>query len=293
MGLDKAKLIAAFEEIIGWPYASPGTNDRNGIDCSGAFVRAYRLQGAGIYHGSNTIYRKHCSAVGPTKGAKLEPGMAVFKHRSDGKEPSQFRGDGIGNLYHIGLVTSVNPLRIVHATTPAAKADSTLGQWSRWGRLALAENEAADSGDNGEAGYGVLSSHECVISLFDKPGGVSVAVVPRGTKLTVTRETDLCLIPFGRVTYNGQTGWVNLHLTSRGKEGEADGGPAGPFPRAGRVMAANGKPVKLRRTAGLREEVWRLMPAGARVQILGEKGEWYKANYNGHRGYVLKEFITG
>ena len=39
------RLIADFEDCIGWPYAAPGTNDHRGIDCSGMFVRAFRLQG--------------------------------------------------------------------------------------------------------------------------------------------------------------------------------------------------------------------------------------------------------
>ena len=62
--LDVNKLIASVEECLGWPYVSPGTNDSRGIDCSGLFVKAYRDQGASIYHGSNTIYRKYCSEKG-------------------------------------------------------------------------------------------------------------------------------------------------------------------------------------------------------------------------------------
>lgn len=134
--IDRDKLIASFEEIIGWPYESPGTNDRNGIDCSGAFVRAFRTQGGSIYHGSNTIYRQYCSETGKiTSISQLQPGMAVFKHRNDGNEPDKFKKDGIGNLYHIGLVTFVSPLRIIHATPPKAKVDYELGNWGYWGKL--------------------------------------------------------------------------------------------------------------------------------------------------------------
>ena len=50
--------------MLSWPYVSPCTNDSRGIDCSGLFVKAYRDQGASIYHGSNTIYRKYCSEKG-------------------------------------------------------------------------------------------------------------------------------------------------------------------------------------------------------------------------------------
>ncbi len=117
-------------------YVSPGSNDKNGIDCSGAFVRAFRLQGASIYYGSNTIFREYCSATGKIdSAAKFEVGMAVFKHRVSGAEPAKHRNDGCGDLYHIGLVTSVNPLRIVHATTPKAKVDTVLGNWSHYGFL--------------------------------------------------------------------------------------------------------------------------------------------------------------
>ena len=48
--LDVNKLIASVEECLGWPYVSPGTNDSRGIDCSGLFVKAFRDQGASIYH---------------------------------------------------------------------------------------------------------------------------------------------------------------------------------------------------------------------------------------------------
>ena len=78
--IDIPQLIADFEACIGWPYASPGTNDERGIDCSGMFVRAFRLQGESIYHGSNTIWRRHLAQKGPIRSeGDLQPGMAVFK----------------------------------------------------------------------------------------------------------------------------------------------------------------------------------------------------------------------
>lgn len=130
------KLIADFEDCIGWPYACPGSNDERGIDCSGMFVRAFRLQGRRIYHGSNTIWRKHLSEKGRIRSAAdLKPGMAVFKWKPD--TPAKFRDDE-GDFCHIGLVTSVNPLRIVHASTEGmkVKADRKIGKWQYWGVLA-------------------------------------------------------------------------------------------------------------------------------------------------------------
>ena len=133
--LDAKKLIASVEECLGWPYVSPGTNDSRGIDCSGVFVKAYRDQGASIYHGSNTIYRKYCSEKGKlTNVSQLKPGMAVFKWNPN--TPEKF-DDGLGDFQHIGLVTSVNPLRIVHASSAAGcvTTDTKLGKWVYWGWL--------------------------------------------------------------------------------------------------------------------------------------------------------------
>ena len=136
--IDIQQLIADFEACIGWPYASPGTNDARGIDCSGMFVRAFRLQGEIIYHGSNTIWRKHLREKGEIRSlSDLRPGMAVFKWKA--ATPSKFK-DALGDFCHIGLVTSVNPLRIVHASTEGmhVKADSRIGKWKYWGVLSKA-----------------------------------------------------------------------------------------------------------------------------------------------------------
>lgn len=141
--LDVQRLIEDFEACIGWPYASPGSNDERGIDCSGMFVRAYRNQGARIYHGSNTIWRRHLAEKGVILSVDdLRPGMAVFKWKE--KTPEKF-SDDLGDFCHIGLVTSVRPLRIVHASTEGmkVKADSKIGKWQYWGVLAAVDMDAA------------------------------------------------------------------------------------------------------------------------------------------------------
>lgn len=129
------QLCRDFEACLGWPYKTPGTNDERGIDCSGMFVRGYRLQGASIYHGSNTIWRQHLGAKGKIVGTgDLKKGMAVFKWKPEG-DPQR---DGQGNFCHIGLVVSVYPLRIIHASTVGMRVtvDTKIGKWRYWGYLA-------------------------------------------------------------------------------------------------------------------------------------------------------------
>lgn len=136
--ITSAQVKKDFEQIVGWIYVSPGTNDVNGIDCSGAWVRCYRLHGFNIAHGSNSIFRKECSSTGEiTSKDDLKVGMMVFKNRFDGKEPEKYQNDGLGNFYHIGAVTNVNPLVITHATSPNAKQDkkfnASMNGWTHWG----------------------------------------------------------------------------------------------------------------------------------------------------------------
>lgn len=157
--IDVSRLIADFEACVGWPYASPGSNDERGIDCSGMFVRAFRLQGERIYHGSNTIWRKHLAEKGEIRSAQdLRPGMAVFKWKET--TPAKF-ADDLGDFCHIGLVTSVSPLRIVHASTEGmrVKVDTKRGAWKYWGVLAAAPLDAPRPilrrGDAGEAVAGL------------------------------------------------------------------------------------------------------------------------------------------
>ena len=201
--MNLTQMIEDFEAIVGWPYASPGSNDEQGIDCSGAFVRAFARQGKDIAHGSNTIYRKHCAKTGEIEAAEsLRPGMAVFKHRVDGDEPAQYRTDGLGNFYHIGLVTAVEPLRIVHATPPVAKADTSLGNWSHWGILKEAALQAPDPLPQGV----ITADAGSTVNLRRQPSRQAglVCRIPVGEKVTLIEKKG----DWQKLAWQGKTGWM-------------------------------------------------------------------------------------
>lgn len=133
--LNVNKMIASAEEALGWPYVTPGSNNEDGIDCSGLFVKIYRDQGASIYHGSNRIFRVYCGETGKlTNISQLQPGMAVFKWQN--RQPKGY-SDDLGDFHHIGLVVSVYPLRIIHASSVKGfvTTDTTTGKWAYWGKL--------------------------------------------------------------------------------------------------------------------------------------------------------------
>jgi len=202
-----------FEEIVGWPYVSPGTNDINGIDCSGAWVRCYKNHGFKILHGSNSIFRKECSSTGEiTSKNDLKVGMMVFKNRFDGKEPKQYLNDGLGNFYHIGAVTKVNPLVITHATSPNAKQDtkfnSKMNGWTHWGIGKEVEintiDDLNDGGNEAVAETGELQNKNCKVVTADqtsvnmrKSGSIKgdlVARIPYGSIVLVTSDTGAAYV---------------------------------------------------------------------------------------------------
>ena len=212
--LDAKKLIASVEECLGWPYVSPGTNDARGIDCSGLFVKAFRDQGGSIYHGSNTIYRKYCSEKGKlTNASQLKPGMAVFKWNAN--TPEKFN-DGLGDFQHIGLVTSVNPLRIVHASSAAGcvTTDTKLGKWAYWGWLkdvAKTDSLPPVPSEPTEVDDEPMATTEFATVIADSGSTVNLRAKAKSTAALVER------VPLGaRVEILGTCGsWTKVRFGSR------------------------------------------------------------------------------
>lgn len=213
--LNISRMIASAEECLGWPYVSPGTNDANGIDCSGLFVKMYRDQGASIYHGSNTIYRKYCGEKGELKSvSQLAVGMAVFKWND--RTPSKF-DDGLGDFQHIGFVASVNPLRIIHASSASGcvVTDTKIGKWKYWGKL-----KDVDYGGGGSAKkevtivveYATVTGGALNMRAEKSRGAEKITSIPDGSTVAVLEHDD----EWCNVTYNSFSGYVMTKYLSFG-----------------------------------------------------------------------------
>jgi hypothetical protein len=100
-------------------------------DCSGLFVWAFKQLGGSIYHGSNTMYLRYCSAKGKLSGGKrddgqeLKPGTSVYVY--DAKKD---------NCKHVGLYIG-GGLVIEAKGTQAGVITSKItdSKWNRWGEL--------------------------------------------------------------------------------------------------------------------------------------------------------------
>lgn len=100
----KENLLAYFERMLTERWAYEWGAAREGcVDCSGAFVFAYkRLGGLTIAHGSNSIFRQSIGKV----GKEPKPGYAAFKCKpwTDEDASNSWYGTAPGNISHIGLV---------------------------------------------------------------------------------------------------------------------------------------------------------------------------------------------
>lgn len=106
-------ILGDFQRMLAehWKYTE-GAAQKGNVDCSGAFVYAFRQHGLYIYHGSNRIARTEIVELVPISAAK--PGMAVFKCRnpddsrytlpSGYKQGGKYYNGDLRDFYHIGLM---------------------------------------------------------------------------------------------------------------------------------------------------------------------------------------------
>ncbi len=147
-------------------------------DCSGLFSWAFKQLGGYMYHGSDTMFRKYCTAKGELKkgkridGASLKPGSAVFVW--NGKKYSHV------GLY-VGGDTVIEAMGTVNGVTTSKV---TAGKWTHWGELTGVLYENADS----------AISENSELVLVQPAGKVTLR---KGSKGDAVRELQIMLLKLG------------------------------------------------------------------------------------------------
>lgn len=144
-------LVAIFRKMKDehWQYVS-GAAEKGRVDCSGAFVYAFKQFNKSIYHGSNRIARFEVTNLLPISNATLMPGAVIFKKRSPQDNgyalPDEycyggknFTGD-LDDYYHIGLLDSDLSHVLNAQSTATGFISSPISQnWSYAGYLKQVE----------------------------------------------------------------------------------------------------------------------------------------------------------
>ena len=143
MSTTPAKFVAECEKIVkAKPKYVLGKSSTKECDCIGMVKYGLKQNGVSFATtGTNWTFRNQVTDIRQiTSPSVLRVGDVVFKVRKPGTEGynlpdkyckggSAYNGD-INDYCHIGVVKSVDPLRIIHMTSPTAKTDTSIGKWA-------------------------------------------------------------------------------------------------------------------------------------------------------------------
>lgn len=240
-------------------------------DCSGLFAWAFAQLGGYIYHGSNTIWDRYCKAKGELKngkrtdGKELKPGTAVFTYNKTKK-----------NRGHIGLYVG-NGTVIEAEGTQAGVITSkvTKAKWVEWGELRGVDYSGDEPSPTPPEpappkGKAIVTGKN--VALREGPSTKTRVIIRIATGTTV----DIAEI----------TGWTYV------KAGSISGFMMNEFIRIGEdSVVVTGKNVAVRAGTGTNTSVLTRIKTGTTVPRQQLPDGWEYIEYNGRKGFMMKEFI--
>lgn len=200
-------------------YENAGDGTGGGCDCIGLIIGGLELCGFDWpgTHGSNWARRNAMATFGPISSAsECFLGEIVYKAREPGESgynlPSAYKNSpDQRDYYHVGVVTSANPLCITHCTgvDGGIKRDNTLGKWRWGGKLKYVNyDEGSDANMTEEPLYRavVTAENDYPVRMRANPSQSSriLAQVPQGTEVEVNDVLD----GWSAITYNGKAGYM-------------------------------------------------------------------------------------
>ncbi|MBQ9252074.1 MAG: hypothetical protein IJ188_05515, partial [Clostridia bacterium] len=196
-------------------YRTGGSGKDGTCDCIGLIIGALRRAGGkwpGL-HGSNYAARKELVSLKRIDSSNdLSLGDLVFKAYVPSSKgynlPARYKPGGsyfTGDLldyYHVGVVTSKNPLHITHMTSPSAKVDTSLGKWSYHGFLKAFSKDEKKEGEE-----------EMVEMVVSSQTGSTVYLRPEKS----TSAPWLVKVPVGDHVFAtvGDDGWAKVRWNDR------------------------------------------------------------------------------
>ncbi len=202
-------------------YRTGGDGSDGTCDCIGMGRGALEREGVTDITGMNgTNYAARHTILNLQKikkASQLRKGDVVLKVRDkDDKDmplPDQYRKKGNDynktwketNFTHYGTVIQTNPIRICHMTTPTAKIDTDLGNWTYFGQLPWVEyGEEGELPDVRTAM--VYAESGSTVKMRQKPSSLCRMYwdVPIGSRVIVMDPGD----KWSEIIWAGRTGYM-------------------------------------------------------------------------------------
>lgn len=171
-------------------------------DCSGLFYWAFKELGGYMYHGSNTMWNKYCSAKGKLNkgkradGKELQPGTAVFVLK--GENDRSHVGLYIGN----GIVIEASGTKVGVITTKI-----TNSKWCEWGELKGVQYEVKkEEPEMSEVtvGSALVNAERVALRKSPSTSATIITRVDKGERVQLLPESTEWI----RVSYQGKTGYM-------------------------------------------------------------------------------------
>ena len=126
------------------------------------------------------------------------------RYRKGGKDYDSRWGET--NFTHIGTVTGIYPLEITHMTTPTAKKDTRLGNWSYYGKLPWVKENGGGEEDTETEWATVWAEKGSTVKMRAKPSTSCRLYwdVPIGSSVILLEAGET----WSRIIWAGQEGYM-------------------------------------------------------------------------------------
>lgn len=220
--IEAGKLLDLFERMKREHWAYELGAAREGlVDCSGAFVWAFKQLGASIEHGSNSIAHLRVGEYVPVAQAK--PGYAVFKMRAWREEDrgNRWYGESPGDCYHIGLMGRDGKVLNAQSVKTGFVASDAKG-WAFAAPLKAVKYET--KGDEKMFGNATVSVTSGYLNIREGAGTAAkiIAKAENRTRVNVIREAGGTGWVFGKLE-NGVAGYMSGAYLTMDESIPADG----------------------------------------------------------------------
>lgn len=220
-------LIALFKRMLDEHWAYEWGAAREGcVDCSGAFVWAYRQLGASIEHGSNSIAHLRVGEYVPM--AKAKPGYAVFKLRAwrddSDNGGNRWFGQQPGDVYHIGLMGHDGKVLNAQSTKTGFVASDAAG----WAFAAPLKDVIYKEGNEKVFGNATVRVTSGYLNIRDGASTRSkvIAKAENGARVNIIREAGGTGWVFGDLE-SGEAGYMSSEYLVEDAPGSGDQGETG------------------------------------------------------------------